>query len=285
MMIQIPKDLLDHHSHIRLRLSDMYGFVIDKKRPFRCDDTLQTAHCLEVILTGSIDVRYGSYMQHLSAGDIQFRRRGNYQLFPSDDYTSLLIFMENEFVDYFLDSHVPEFKQEKLNADLPPFTFKTSEFIKANIAQAIQHILHPQEYSRCIVKFVAHQVLLQILAGDGSKTFVSFLKDLVSDKKVDLAYFMEENFNRQLSIHDMAKLTGRSVSAFKKEFTERFNTTPVKWQINRRLEYAEYQLKHSHDPVSAIAYSSGFENISHFSKVYKQRFGASPKSARSEMVL
>ncbi|WP_157740512.1 AraC family transcriptional regulator [Mucilaginibacter xinganensis] len=284
-MIQIPKDLLDQHTHIRLRLADMYGILIDKKRPFRCDDTLQTAHCLEIVLTGAIDVRYGSFVQHLTAGEIQFRRRGNYQLFPSDDYTSLLIFMENEFVDYFLETHVPEFKQERFGADLPPFTFKTSGFINANIAQAIQHILHPQEYSRCIVKFTAHQVLLQILANDSSKTFVSFLKHLVSERKIDLGYFMEENFNRQLSLPDMAKLTGRSVSAFKKEFTERFNTTPVKWQINRRLEYAEYQLKTSSDPISLIAYSSGFENISHFSKVYKQKFGASPKSARSRQVV
>jgi AraC-like DNA-binding protein len=82
----------------------------------------------------------------------------------------------------------------------------------------------------------------------------------------------------------MAKLTGRSTSAFKKEFTDRFNTTPVKWQLNRRLEYAEYQLKHSNDPVATVAYSSGFENISHFSKVYKQRFGTSPKSTRIESV-
>jgi len=284
-MIQIPKDLLDHHAHMKLRLSDMYGIIIDKIHPFRCDDTLQTAHCLEVILTGSIDVRAGSCTQHLAAGDIQFRRRGNYQLFPSDDYTSLLIFMENEFVEYFLESHVPEFRHKRLGADLPPFTFKITDFIKANVAQVMQHILHPQDYSRCIVKFAAHQMLLQVLSNDRSKTFVSFLKDLVSQKKVDLAYFMETNFNRQLSIHDMAKLTGRSVSAFKKEFTDRFDTTPVKWQMNRRLEYAEYQLKHSNDPVSQVAYSSGFENISHFSKVYKLKFGSSPKSARNEPVL
>jgi len=283
-MIQTPKDLPDHHNYIKLRLADMYGILINKKQPFKCDDTLQTAHCLELVLTGAIDVRYGSYVQRLEAGDIQFRRRGNYQIFPSDDYTSLLIFMENEFVDYFLESHVPDFKQEKFTADLPPFTFKTTAFINANATQVIQHILQPQEYSRCIVKFAAHQMLLQILAGDQSRKFVSFLKYLVSDKKVDLAYFMETNFNRQLSIADMAKLTGRSVSAFKKEFTDRFNTTPVKWQINRRLEYAEYQLKNSCDPVSLIAYTSGFENISHFSKVYKEKFGASPKSARSEAV-
>jgi hypothetical protein len=29
-MIQIPKDLLDHHVHMRLRLSDMYGVIIVK---------------------------------------------------------------------------------------------------------------------------------------------------------------------------------------------------------------------------------------------------------------
>ncbi|WP_426589632.1 helix-turn-helix transcriptional regulator [Mucilaginibacter sp. R-33] len=281
-MIQLPKDLLNHHTHIRLRQSEMYGVLVDKKRPYSCDDALQTMHCLELVLTGSIDVRYAGCVQQLNSGDIQFRRRGNYQIFPSDDYTSLLIFMENEFVDYFLESHVPDFKQERFIADLPPFVFKTTEFINANITQAIQHISHQQDYSRCIVKFVAHQILLQILANDQSKKIVAFLKYLVEEKKVDLAYFMEANFNRQLSLKDMAKLTGRSVSAFKKEFSQRFNTTPVKWQINRRLEYAEYQLKNSCDPVSTIAYTSGFENISHFSKIYKEKFGTSPKNARIE---
>jgi len=227
---------------------------------------------------------YAGMVQQLKAGDIQFRRRGNYQLFPSADYTSLLIFMENEFVDYFLESHVPDFKQERFTADLPPFTFKTTEFINANIAQAIQHIVHQQEYSRCIVKFAAHQILLQILAGDKSRSFVAFLKYVSEERKLDLAYFMETNFNRQLSLKDMARLTGRSVSAFKKEFTHRFNTTPVKWQINRRLEYADYQLKNSCDPVSTIAYTSGFENISHFSKIYKEKFGASPKNTRTEVM-
>jgi len=283
-MIQLPKDLLNHHKHIRLRQSEMYGVLVDKKRPYSCDDALQTMHCLELVLTGSIDVRYAGCVQQLNSGDIQFRKRGNYQIFPSDDYTSLLIFMENEFVDYFLESHVPDFKQERFIADLPPFVFKTTEFINANITQAIQHISHQQDYSRCIVKFVAHQILLQILANDQSKKIVAFLKYLVEEKKVDLAYFMEANFNRQLSLKDMAKLTGRSVSAFKKEVSQRFNTTPVKWQINRRLEYAEYQLKNSCDPVSTIAYTSGFENISHFSKIYKEKFGTSPKNARIEEV-
>jgi len=283
-MIQLPKDLLAHHTHISLRMSEMYGVIIDEKRSYSCDDALQTMHCLELVLTGSIDIMYAGMVQQLKAGDIQFRRRGNYQLFPSADYTSLLIFMENEFVDYFLESHVPDFKQERFTADLPPFTFKTTEFINANIAQAIQHIVHQQEYSRCIVKFAAHQILLQILAGDKSRSFVAFLKYVSEERKLDLAYFMETNFNRQLSLKDMARLTGRSVSAFKKEFTHRFNTTPVKWQINRRLEYADYQLKNSCDPVSTIAYTSGFENISHFSKIYKEKFGASPKNTRTEVM-
>lgn len=262
----------------------MYGVIIDEKHSYTCDDALQTMHCLELVLTGSIDVLYAGSVQQLSAGDIQFRRRGNYQLFPSIDYTSLLIFMENEFVDYFLETHVPDFRQVRFTADLPPFTFKTTEFINANIAQAIQHIEHQQDYSRCIVKFVAHQILLQILAGDKSKSFVAFLKYVSEERKLDLAYFMETNFNRQLSLKDMARLTGRSVSGFKKEFTSRFNTTPIKWQINRRLEYADYQLKNSCDPVSTIAYTSGFENISHFSKIYKEKFGTSPKNTRTEVV-
>jgi AraC-like DNA-binding protein len=263
----------------------MYGVLIESCKAYKCDDLLQTVHSLELVLTGSIEVRYAGTTQILKANEIQIRRRGNYQLFPSADYGSLLIFMENEFVNNFLELHITTYNQERFSADLPPFVFGTSDFINANRAEIIMNIVNPQEYSRCIVRFTTHQILLQILAGDRSKNFVSFLRNLVSDRKIDLAYFMESNFNRQMSLADMAKLTGRSISAFKKEFTERFNTTPVKWQINRRLEYAEYQIKTSCDPVSMIAYTSGFENVSHFSKIYKQKFGLPPNRDRSIEVI
>ncbi|MGY0040038.1 helix-turn-helix domain-containing protein [Pedobacter sp. NJ-S-72] len=268
-MIEIPKDILSNNSYLKLRQADMYAVIIESEH--KSEDVLQTGHCLELVLTGSIDIRSGGYVQRLSVNDIQFRKRGNYQLFPSDDYKSVLVFMENEFVHNFLETHVIERKEEKFNADLAPYLFKTTDFIAVNRAEAIQHIQHPQEYSRCILRFITHQILLQILSGDSSRTFASFLKYLVSERKIDLAYFMEANFSRQLSLNDMAKLTGRSVSTFKKEFVEQFNTTPIKWQTNRRLEYAEYQIKSSSDTVSMIAYASGFENLSHFSKVYKQK--------------
>ncbi|QNK62442.1 helix-turn-helix transcriptional regulator [Pedobacter sp. PAMC26386] len=277
-MIEIPKDILSNNPYLKLRQADMYAVIIESKHQY--EDALQTGHCLELVLSGSIDVRSGGHVQGLSVNDIQFRKRGNYQLFPSDNYKSLLIFMENEFVYDFLETHVIERKDEKFNVDLAPYLFKTTDFIAVNRAEAIQHIQHPQEYSRCILRFITHQILLQILSGDSSRTFASFLKYLVSERKIDLVYFMEANFSRQLSLKDMAKLTGRSVSTFKKEFVEKFNTTPIKWQTNRRLEYAEYQIKSSSNTVSMIAYASGFENLSHFSKVYKQKYGVSPTRAR-----
>ncbi len=54
---------------------------------------------------------------------------------------------------------------------------------------------------------------------------------------------MELNFFSNLSLTEFARLSARSLSAFKKEFTRIYNTTPGKWLMEKRLEYSYYLLE------------------------------------------
>lgn len=283
-MTHIPSEISFENPYLEFGRPTIFTAVLYAKSFQNNNDILQSMHCLEIVLSGSVEITRLGKTQGFSAGSLIFRKKGNYQVYPSGDYSSLWIFMENEFISGFLKQHVTVSIHE-MNLRRPEslVSFSSSHFINANVQEVIKQIKVPQPYACCIVKFSIHQILLQMLSCDHSKALISHLHEIAAERKIDIAYFMEENFTKQLSIADMAKSTARSVSVFKKEFVVKFNMTPMKWQINRRLEYAHFLINTSDEPVSLIAYNSGFGNLSHFSKAFKKKFGVAPSKSRYDL--
>jgi AraC-like DNA-binding protein len=87
---------------------------------------------------------------------------------------------------------------------------------------------------------------------------------------------MENNYMYNLKISEFAQISSRSLSSFKKEFYECFQTTPGRWLTEKRLQHAKMLLNTSNLAVSEIAFNSGFENVSHFSRIFKEKHGCSP---------
>jgi AraC family transcriptional regulator, exoenzyme S synthesis regulatory protein ExsA len=58
--------------------------------------------------------------------------------------------------------------------------------------------------------------------------------------------------------------------------------SPGKWLTHKRLEYAKLLLNTSKKNVSEIAYTTGFENITHFSRIFKEKYNLSPLQFRKE---
>ncbi|MDO6432690.1 AraC family transcriptional regulator [Flavitalea sp. BT771] len=99
--------------------------------------------------------------------------------------------------------------------------------------------------------------------------------------KVDLADFMEKHFQYNLPLEKFGYLTGRSLTTFKKDFQKVFRTTPGRWLTTKRLEHAHYQIAVKKHKPSEIFVDAGFENLSHFSHVFKKHFGYNPSEAGS----
>jgi len=102
------------------------------------------------------------------------------------------------------------------------------------------------------------------------------LADFSEPGKIDLPEFMEKNFMFNLPLEQFSYLTGRSIATFNRDFRKAFRSTPRKWLIQKRLEFAHYQLsKNDRKPVE-IYLEAGFENLSHFSYAFKKQFGYPP---------
>ncbi len=102
---------------------------------------------------------------------------------------------------------------------------------------------------------------------------------------INLEAVMSENFLYNLKIEEFAKLCGRSLSAFKRDFKNTFNTTPSRWIMSKRLEHAKKLLLNSDLNVNQICYDSGFKNNSHFIQSFKKKFQLTPNQYKSKSIL
>jgi AraC family transcriptional regulator, exoenzyme S synthesis regulatory protein ExsA len=111
--------------------------------------------------------------------------------------------------------------------------------------------------------------------------FASLLK---APQSVSLSRVMEDNFSFNLSLKEFATLSSRSLSAFKRDFQKQFNTTPGKWLMEKRLNYAKHLLTNLGKTVSEAAFESGFEDRSHFSRAFRKQFGESPVNIKQHVL-
>jgi transcriptional regulator GlxA family with amidase domain len=87
---------------------------------------------------------------------------------------------------------------------------------------------------------------------------------------------MEANFPYNLELEDFAKLCNRSLSSFMRDFKSKYRTTPGKWLLEKRLDYARKLLATTNKTLTDVIYECGFENQTHFNRVFKEKYGIPP---------
>ena len=112
-----------------------------------------------------------------------------------------------------------------------------------------------------------------------------FLFDLADPKKQDLEAFMLKNYHYNVPIDHFAKLSGRSLTSFKREFAQVFNTSPGTWLMNRRLSEALYLIGKKSQKPQDIYLDLGFENLSHFYSSFKRKYGVTPSQVTGKQAI
>lgn len=92
--------------------------------------------------------------------------------------------------------------------------------------------------------------------------------------------FLAENYNRKVKVNDLAERIGINRSYLAKSFKKLMGCSPQQFLVNLRMEKAVGMLKNTDLPVNQIAAQVGYENPLTFSKIFKQRYGISPKNYR-----
>ena len=110
----------------------------------------------------------------------------------------------------------------------------------------------------------------------------NYLLHLLSPQHDPFQQVMEANCLYNLSLQDYAKMLNLSLSSFKRHFISVYNTTPGHWLQEQKLNHAYHLLVSTAKPINDVSFESGFENSTHFSHLFKNRFGLSPLKYRKE---
>lgn len=127
-----------------------------------------------------------------------------------------------------------------------------------------------------LIELKFKELVFNILSDPENGDILSYIQSITDQHKTPIWQVMESNFMYNMSLDEFAKIADRSIASFKREFQEYYKTSPGKWLKQKRLEHAANLLVSSSKPVSEVAYDSGFENLSHFSRVFKEKYACTP---------
>ncbi|HET7394686.1 MAG TPA: AraC family transcriptional regulator, partial [Candidatus Binatia bacterium] len=124
------------------------------------------------------------------------------------------------------------------------------------------------------------ELIVSILLGGKNPELAGYFQSLLKSDAPVLSQIMEANFSYNLALDDFARLSHRSLSTFKRDFRRYYQQSPGKWLLQKRLDYSAVLLKNPTLNVSQVALDCGFEDLSHFSRAFKEKFGTSPANYR-----
>lgn len=235
------------------------------------------------VLTG--DSRYisGDKEYHAQGGDAMFVKKGSYVVHRRGDvgFCALLIFVPDEFIKTVLEKYPRlHFRKPEKTPDDPMFRINLDESLTAYFHSVLSYFSNAISPSPELLKIKFEELLLNIMTSRQNQSLAACLGDIQKCGKVSLRNVMETSFMFNMSLEEYAKLCGRSLTVFKTEFQETFNTSPGKWLIRKRLQYAGLLIETTNEPINDIAFKSGFKNTTHFVRVFKDTYGIPPLQYR-----
>jgi YesN/AraC family two-component response regulator len=102
----------------------------------------------------------------------------------------------------------------------------------------------------------------------------NFIVNLLKD-------FIEKNYDKNFSILDFAKTHRVNAKYLGRLYKTQEGVTVTEHLNAFRLEKAAKQLKNTDTKIIEIALSVGFSNIGYFNRIFKNKFGVTPKEYRA----
>jgi AraC family transcriptional regulator, exoenzyme S synthesis regulatory protein ExsA len=224
---------------------------------------------------------HGSY--EISEGSCVLVRKGACILeqFFDIGFCLVLFFIPDQFICETLKSRsAPIVKTGQQYA--PVISIKATETLQSFFVSMYAYFSGTTAPDKSLLELKFRELILNIADNPDNVEALSYFCSLMNEpQSLTLERVMHDNYCFNLKLEQYATLCNRSLSAFKRDFLKQFNTTPGKWLLEKRLQQSLVLLSNRGKSVSDAAFESGFENVSHFSRSFKQRFGFSPQAAKN----
>ncbi|MBB5637297.1 AraC-like DNA-binding protein [Pedobacter cryoconitis] len=229
-------------------------------------------HVFIFLLKGTINGYDGTKHTKIESGECCLVRKNRLARYnkqkDQNDFEKAVIILDEEFLK----------KYQKKYAVSPTAYFVSDIFIPLNNTPSItkfmlEELLHYKDQESTVqdtdgIREQFLQLLLQ-----AQPELINLFFDFGKPGRIDLEAYMQRHYKFNVSLERLAYLTGRSLSAFKRDFKDIFKQTPNRWLVQRRLEEAHFLIEKEKKISNEIYLDLGFEDLSHFSFAFKRHFG------------
>lgn len=94
--------------------------------------------------------------------------------------------------------------------------------------------------------------------------------------------FIDANFNKRLTLAVISKTLAINPHYLHRIFKKELGKTPAEYLLDIRIQKAKFLLATTTQPSTDIAFEVGFNSLSHFSKVFKEKVGIPPTGYRQQ---
>jgi AraC-like DNA-binding protein len=189
-------------------------------------------------------------------------------------YHSVIVFFPGSLGSEFVARHLPRLASTPSQA--PYIHFTTTSYLFAYI----QHIRQLVETGQTVSETVAQHKLEELLLVMSEVYPEQLASMFACDTHTSLKRLVENNLFSKLSLDELAFLSNRSLSSFKRDFEKAYGIPPQRYIRERKLELASEELAQGKSP-SDLYLQYGYENLSNFNAAFKRQYGCSPGAYRN----
>lgn len=238
------------------------------------------------VLSGKKVIHVPGRSWDLTKGSVVFVKRGAciVEQFFREPFCIVVFVLPDSFISRFITENkelLPRIKP--VISDNYVIPVSTDELLTSFYESVLPYFATSETPPGKLIELKFNELLLHIATNPDNQELISHMYSIALDKIANLESVMEANFPYNLSLDDYARLCNRSLSAFKRDFRLVYNTTPGKWLLNKRLEYARILLMTTDKSLADVIFECGFENHAHFSKSFKLKFASSPLQYRKQV--
>ena len=234
-------------------------------------------HLFLFLFSGKLLLQSAQEQIVVKPGEAVFIRKAHYLAYEKVGYAgnipyeSLLFFLNDKFIKEFLKLSRAKNARRQDNTAPPAFKVETNSAHQLCV-ESVKNYFDGKLAAEAELARLKILEILFILTSLNEK-LASNLYEFSAPIPADLAETMNHNFTLPATLTEFAYLTGRSLSNFKRDFEQVFQFPPSRWLREKRLDYAHRLLTTTDMNVSDVCIESGFENFSHFSRVFKDFYG------------
>jgi YesN/AraC family two-component response regulator len=296
---EIKKDLYTSQPHFVIESGKFLSSnkLIELRKHTRFIDFPKHRHDyieINYVYNGKLKQKVGNESICLKQGELLFLNQHIYHEIEASEKEDIIInfIIQPQFFEFIFsylstDNIITNFLINSLynntqNGQYLYFAISEVSSVQEIIRKMIEEIMSPSLFSDSTIKLYTGLLMIELIKH--SDTLIQNKENPANQyMMVEAMKYIDEHY-QNASLYELAEKLNQPHYALSKQIKNATNYTFKELLQEKRLNQAKYLLTVSDVPITEIVERVGYDNISYFYRIFKNKFGLTPKKFRDQLV-